>query len=97
VREIIVPIEQVIAIFARENGQGMAFPKPDRPILKQPTCFRRTQRPVIALAEQRGSKSNQCSQMLKPARAAMPRMLRPLAQRSSYPNQASKPTLTRIK
>jgi stringent starvation protein B len=25
-REIIVPIERVIAIYARENGQGMAFP-----------------------------------------------------------------------
>ena len=30
VRDIIVPIEQVIAIFARENGQGMAFPRINR-------------------------------------------------------------------
>ncbi len=55
VREIIVPIEQVIAIFARENGQGMAFPKTDRPVLTRPTASS-TQRPVIALAEQRGLK-----------------------------------------
>ena len=27
-RQIIVPIAQVIAIYARENGQGMAFPAP---------------------------------------------------------------------
>jgi len=27
VREIFVPVDQIIAIFARENGQGMAFPK----------------------------------------------------------------------
>ena len=27
-REIIVPINRVIAIYARENGQGMAFPVP---------------------------------------------------------------------
>ncbi|MDD0839217.1 ClpXP protease specificity-enhancing factor [Curvibacter sp. HBC61] len=27
-REISVPIERVIAIYARENGQGMAFPAP---------------------------------------------------------------------
>ncbi len=27
-REIMVPIERVIAIYARENGQGMAFPVP---------------------------------------------------------------------
>ena len=27
-REIIVPVDHVIAIYARENGQGMAFPAP---------------------------------------------------------------------
>ena len=27
-REIMVPVERVIAIYARENGQGMAFPRP---------------------------------------------------------------------
>jgi stringent starvation protein B len=27
-REIVVPISRVIAIYARENGQGMAFPSP---------------------------------------------------------------------
>ena len=27
-REIIVPIDHVVAIYARENGQGMAFPAP---------------------------------------------------------------------
>ena len=29
-REILVPIERVMAIFARENGQGMAFPAGER-------------------------------------------------------------------
>ena len=36
-REIVVPISHVIAIYARENGQGMAFPAPaptTRPPLK---------------------------------------------------------------
>lgn len=28
-REIIVPVDHVIAIYARENGQGMAFPPSD--------------------------------------------------------------------
>jgi len=28
-REIVVPIDHVIAIYARENGQGMAFPVPN--------------------------------------------------------------------
>ena len=30
-REIIVPIQRVIAIYARENGQGMAFPSAPAP------------------------------------------------------------------
>ncbi len=30
-REIMVPIDRVIAIYARENGQGMAFPMPQLP------------------------------------------------------------------
>jgi stringent starvation protein B len=30
-REIIVPISHVVAIYARENGQGMAFPAPTAP------------------------------------------------------------------
>jgi stringent starvation protein B len=28
-REIVVPVDHVIAIYARENGQGMAFPVPN--------------------------------------------------------------------
>ena len=30
-REIVVPIDHVVAIYARENGQGMAFPVPSSP------------------------------------------------------------------
>ncbi len=30
-RDIVVPIDHVIAIYARENGQGMAFPVPTEP------------------------------------------------------------------
>jgi len=30
-REIVVPVDHVIAIYARENGQGMAFPMPAAP------------------------------------------------------------------
>lgn len=30
-RDIMVPVDQVVAIFARENGQGMAFPKISKP------------------------------------------------------------------
>jgi len=30
-REILVPVDHVVAIYARENGQGMAFPAPTDP------------------------------------------------------------------
>jgi stringent starvation protein B len=30
-REIVVPVDHVVAIYARENGQGMAFPVPTVP------------------------------------------------------------------
>ena len=30
-RDVIVPVDHVIAIYARENGQGMAFPAPSGP------------------------------------------------------------------
>lgn len=30
VRDVMVPVDRVLAIFARENGQGMAFPKASR-------------------------------------------------------------------
>ena len=36
-REVIVPVDHVIAIYARENGQGMAFPHP--PALAQAPEF----------------------------------------------------------
>ena len=35
VRDIFVPIDQVAAIFAKENGQGMAFPRVDRSDVNQ--------------------------------------------------------------
>ena len=35
-REIAVPIDHVIAIYARENGQGMAFPMPSEPTSSDP-------------------------------------------------------------
>ena len=30
-RDIMVPVTHVLAIYARENGQGMAFPAPQKP------------------------------------------------------------------
>jgi stringent starvation protein B len=38
-REIRVPIDHVVAIYARENGQGMAFPVPTAPAGAGPTVL----------------------------------------------------------
>jgi stringent starvation protein B len=35
-RDIMVPIDHVVAIYARENGQGMAFPPPSPEMLARP-------------------------------------------------------------
>jgi stringent starvation protein B len=54
-REIVVPVDHVVAIYARENGQGMAFPMPapasaDAPALPVPPAASRerlaTMRPL---------------------------------------------------
>jgi stringent starvation protein B len=54
-REIVVPIDHIIAIYARENGQGMAFPVPQTvpprgEVKESPPTERRTAglRPVEA-------------------------------------------------
>jgi stringent starvation protein B len=38
-REIVVPIDHVVAIYARENGQGMAFPVPSAPSSAGPSVL----------------------------------------------------------
>ena len=35
-RDIVVPVTHVLAIYARENGQGMAFPPPPKPASTSP-------------------------------------------------------------
>ena len=48
-REIMVPVNRVIAIYARENGQGMAFPMPSEPTTSSdPAEGPRADAPAIA-------------------------------------------------
>ena len=49
-REIIVPIDHVVAIYARENGQGMAFPAPGAPPIAMQPGFASTIAAVTAPA-----------------------------------------------
>jgi len=56
-REIIVPVSRVLAIYARENGQGMAFPMPvagksDAPAsVATPSVAVATTRPSLSAVE----------------------------------------------
>ena len=50
-REIVVPVDHVVAIYARENGQGMAFPVPaDAPAAGGPAAEGETPRTGLRLA-----------------------------------------------
>ena len=55
-REIMVPVDHVIAIYARENGQGMAFPMPtaeseDAPSASSPEGMEVPKGPRLALTD----------------------------------------------
>lgn len=49
-RDIMVPVSHVLAIYARENGQGMAFPPPEGPAAVIPSLDTSTQSPAEAEA-----------------------------------------------
>jgi len=49
-REIAVPIDHVIAIYARENGQGMAFPMPSESAGSSPEAAPASGKPASAPA-----------------------------------------------
>ena len=54
-RDIIVPITHVVAIYARENGQGMAFPPPPTAVLQAPPAAApRSAEPTPASEEPKG-------------------------------------------
>ena len=48
-REIVIPVSHVTAIYARENGQGMAFPAPAAPSLVPPSAPNRAEAGPSAL------------------------------------------------
>jgi stringent starvation protein B len=52
-RDIAVPVDHVVAIYARENGQGMAFPAPASSVPAAPQAVAPTaERPTLRLATQ---------------------------------------------
>ncbi len=90
-REIVVPVDNVLAIYARENGQGMAFEA------SKPTASNGKEQ--LGLAD-----GDNASTTAGPALAAVPSM--PQAKKMSDdstdddpepPKKGDRPTLTRIK
>ena len=55
VRDIVVPVDHVVAIYARENGQGMAFPVPTGTAATPSGAATFTDASSEAAASQRGS------------------------------------------
>jgi stringent starvation protein B len=73
-REIVVPVDHIIAIYARENGQGMAFPVPQAlqprgEVKESPAAARRNQglRPVNAPASEDAHVPEQINPLLQPS------------------------------
>ena len=57
-RDIQVPVEQVLAIYARENGQGMAFPAPPAGTAAAPAIEPAAAPPSLRLAPQPRAESS---------------------------------------
>jgi len=82
-REIIVPVNRVLAIYARENGQGMAFPMPvqSAPASTEPSPKKTTPAPKKTLSSVDVSSSAH----------------KPSDDESPPPPSGGRPSLTRVK
>ena len=80
-RDIMVPVNQVVAIFAKENGQGMAFPGVEPPVqqTKALKSEKPTKAPVARLSPVQGRTVEESGSAAEP------------------PKPATRPSLTRIK
>ena len=93
-REISVPVENIIAIYARENGQGMAFDVPHSPARDAGNADEEGSRPVT---------EKKSEPKAPPALASVPPAASEKAKTDSPeddpepPKKGGRPTLTRIK
>ena len=95
-REIMVPVERVIAIYARENGQGMAFPSPAAAGAGKATLTR--QPGDAAPSADEGSKGVDADVRLLKLTGPPPGTgEEPPAPQPPRPGSKSRPTLTRVK
>ena len=87
-REISVPIARVIAIYARENGQGMAFPAPSASSGEvedaEPKALVSAIKPVVSLSTASSHQTQDTDGSTDPPKPP-------------HPNPGSRPQLKRIK
>ncbi len=88
-REIMVPVGRVIAIYARENGQGMAFPRPEATTTDAPALV------VDDGAEKAPARSEVDVKLVDTAPGAGPPTDAPPT--SPRPGAKKRPKLTRVK
>jgi len=95
VRDVMVPVDRVLAIFARENGQGMAFPK----VSLQPQGSEQAASPQEDdMQDQDGSSAEASpSHLASVPAAAVPDVKKPAQKQTVKPKASGRPTLTRIK
>jgi stringent starvation protein B len=91
-REIMVPVNRVIAIYARENGQGMAFPVPvaGSPVPEETSPSKAS--PLSSVPAAPGESEGKVVQLVTPEDGGKPPEHEP-----PKPPSGPRPTLKRIK
>jgi len=90
-RDVMVPVDHVMAIFARENGQGMAFPKASQAAAGDASQTSEAQSKGSASAEPASS------HLASVPAAAVADTQKPAKEPAATSKAGNRPTLTRIK
>ena len=94
-RDVMVPVDRVLAIFARENGQGMAFPKASRqePEVQASDVLQASE----AQAQDNASAEPASSHLASVPASAVADTKKPGKRPAAPKKTGTRPTLTRIK
>ena len=98
-REIIVPVDHVVAIYARENGQGMAFPVPTAATADEVATAAAPEPQVRGLRLAQSDESSDAAAVPPPPRAGWSDddPPEPPTTPTTPPPASQRPTLKRIK
>jgi stringent starvation protein B len=96
-REIVVPVTHVIAIYARENGQGMAFPAPTAEAAAPAGTGNAAEAPELKRPPATGAHLSLAEGATKPAAAPTTRSVTEPPVEPPEPPAPGRPALKRIK